>query len=80
MPVGAKDSVKGPCRGHGRRAFLFSTQRQAKGEGLKLLPAGFRLSMKKVSEGDELLEGIRNRDRETDSRDLQGCHGMIILP
>lgn len=48
-PVGAKESVKGPCEGSGKELSSFSTQRQAKGEWFKLLPAGFRFGMRKIS-------------------------------
>lgn len=49
MPVGAKESVKGSCEGSGKALSTFSTQRQTRGEWFKLLPAGFRFGMRKIS-------------------------------
>lgn len=60
--VGAKESVKGPCEGSGKELSSFSTQRQAKREWFKLLPAGFRFGMRKISECDEPLECITKGD------------------
>lgn len=48
MPGEAKESMEGPCKDSDKELSFFSPF-QAKGGRLKLLPAGLRFSMKKMS-------------------------------
>lgn len=74
MPGEAKESMEGPCKDSDKELSFFLTQSQAKGGRFKLLPAGLRFSMKKISLSEmslwnallrEMMESISEISEDT---------------